>query len=145
MSSAYLRLLIFLPAILISACSSCSPAFHMYYTYKLNKQGENIQPWHTPFLIWNQSVVQCLILTVALWPAYRFIRRKVKWSDIPISWRIFHSLLLFTQSIPWKRRWQPTPVFLPGKSHGRQNLVGCSPWGHKESDTTERLPFHFSL
>ena len=39
----------------------------------------------------------------------------------------------------------PTPALLPGKSHGRRSLVGCSPWGCKESDTTERLPFHFSL
>jgi len=44
-----------------------------------------------------------------------------------------------------RRQWHPTPVLLPGKSHGRQSLVGCSPWGHEESDTTERLPFHFSL
>ena len=41
--------------------------------------------------------------------------------------------------------WQPTPVFLPGKSHGRRSLVHCGPWGHQESDTTERLHFHFSL
>ena len=45
----------------------------------------------------------------------------------------------------WIRQWHPTPVLLPGKSHGRRNLVGCSPWGLEESDTTERLPFHFSL
>ena len=45
----------------------------------------------------------------------------------------------------WRRQWQPTPVLLPGKSHGRRSLVGCSPWGREESDTTERLPFHFSL
>ena len=45
----------------------------------------------------------------------------------------------------WRRQWHPTPVLLPGKSHGRRSLVGCSPWGRKESDTTERLPFHFSL
>ena len=37
----------------------------------------------------------------------------------------------------WKRKWQPTPVFLPGESHGRRSLVGCSPWGRTESDTTE--------
>ena len=43
----------------------------------------------------------------------------------------------------WRRR--PTPVLLPGKSHGRRNLVGCSPWGRKEWDTTERLHFQFSL
>ena len=41
--------------------------------------------------------------------------------------------------IPWRRKWQPTPVFLPGKSHRERNLVGYSPWGRKESDTTERL------
>ena len=44
-----------------------------------------------------------------------------------------------------RRQWQPTPVLLPGKSNGRRSLVGCSPWGHGESDTTERLHFHFSL
>ena len=43
--------------------------------------------------------------------------------------------------IPWRRKWQPTPVLLPGKFHGRRSLVGYSPWGHKESDTTERLHF----
>ena len=44
-----------------------------------------------------------------------------------------------------RRQWHPTPVLLPGKSHGRRNLVGCSPWGREESDTAERLQFHFSL
>ena len=42
-----------------------------------------------------------------------------------------------------RRQWQPTPVLLPGKSHGWRSLVGCSPWGHEELDTTERLHFHF--
>ena len=45
----------------------------------------------------------------------------------------------------WRRQWQPTPVLLPGKSHGRRSLVGCSPWGCEESDMTKRLHFHFSL
>ena len=45
----------------------------------------------------------------------------------------------------WRRQWQPIPVLLPGKSHGWRSLVGCSPWGREESDTTEWLPFHFSL
>ena len=44
-----------------------------------------------------------------------------------------------------RRQWHPTPVPFPGKSHGQRNLVGCSPRGRKESDTTERLHFHFSL
>ena len=43
----------------------------------------------------------------------------------------------------WRRKWQPTPVFLPGKSHGQRSLVGYSPWGHKESDMTEQLHFLF--
>ena len=45
--------------------------------------------------------------------------------------------------IPWRRKWQPTPVLLPGKSHGQRSLIDYSPWGLKESDTTERLHFHF--
>ena len=65
-SSAYMRLLIFHPGILITACASSSPGFfNMYSAYKLNKHGDNIQPWCTPFLIWNQSVVPCPVLTVA--------------------------------------------------------------------------------
>ena len=44
-----------------------------------------------------------------------------------------------------RRQWHPTPVLLPGKSHGPRSLVGCSPWGREESDKTERLHFHFSL
>ena len=44
---------------------------------------------------------------------------------------------LLINHIYWRRRWKPTPVLLPGKSHGRRSLVGCSPWGHEESDTTE--------
>ena len=48
-------------------------------------------------------------------------------------------------SFSWRKQWHPTPVLLPGESHGWRSLVGCSPWGSEESDTTERLPFHFSL
>ena len=47
--------------------------------------------------------------------------------------------------LDWRRQWQLTPVLLPGKSHARRSLVGCSLWGRKESDTAERLHFHFSL
>ena len=45
----------------------------------------------------------------------------------------------------WRSRWHPTPVLLPGKSHGWRSLMGCSPWGCEESDITEQLPFHFLL
>ena len=68
----------------------------MYSAYKLNKQGDNIQPWCTPFPIWNQSVVPCPILTVAFCPAYRFLRRQVRWSGISISWRIFQFVVIHT-------------------------------------------------
>ena len=49
------------------------------------------------------------------------------------------------EKILWRREWLPTPVLLPGKSHGWRSLVGCSPWGHYQLDTTERLHFHFPL
>ena len=51
----------------------------------------------------------------------------------------------WVRKIPWKRKWQPTPVFLPGKSHGQWSLVGYSQWSCKESDTIERLHFHSLL
>ena len=55
----------------------------------------------------------------------------------------------WVRTIPWRREWQPTPVFLPGESHGQRSLVGYSLWGHIKSDTTEQLTlsdfhFHFS-
>ena len=111
-SSAYLRLLILLLAILIQACASSNLAFWtMYSACKLNKQGDNIQPWCTPFPIWNWSVVLCLVLMVASWPAHRFLRRQVRWSSIPISLRIFCSLLWSTQS-KWRNQWSRSAILL---------------------------------
>ena len=52
---------------------------------------------------------------------------------------------LWVRKIPWRRKCQPTPVFLPGESHGRRTLAGYSPWGHEEADTTERLSKNGSL
>ena len=84
-SSAYLRLLIFLPGILIPAWASFSLAFYMMYSaYKFNKQDDNIQPCCTPFPILNQSVLPYPVLAVASWLEYTFLRRQVKWSGIPI-------------------------------------------------------------
>ena len=98
--------MIFLPTILVPACTSSSPAFLMMYTVcKLNKQGDNIQPRCTPFPIWNQSVVPSPVLTVASWPAYRFLKRQVRWSYIPISFRIFHSLWWSTERVAKSRTW----------------------------------------
>ena len=159
--SAYLKLLIFLPEILIPAYDSSSPAFLMMHSaYKLNKQGENVQPWGTPFPILNQSIVPWPVQTVASWPAYRILKKLTKamaphsstlawgipWMEEPGrlqsmgSLRVGHdwatSLSLFT-FMHWSRKWQPTPVFLPGESQGWGNLVGCHLWGRTEMDTTE--------
>ena len=87
-------------------------------------------------------------------PHYSTLAWKIPWTEEPGglqsmgSRRVRHnwatSLSLFT-FLHWRRKWQPTPVLLPGKSHGWRSLVGCNPWGREESDTTERLHFHFSL
>ena len=91
-SSIYLRMLMFLPPI-------WSLAFLMLCSaYGLNRQGDSRQPCCIPFSILNQLVVPYRVLTVASWPTYRFLRRQVRWSGIPISLRAFHSLLLSTQS-----------------------------------------------
>ena len=55
------------------------------------------------------------------------------------------NFLELDNTLLWRRQWHPTPVLLPGKSHGRRSLVGCRSWGREESDMTERLHFHFSL
>ena len=65
--------------------------------------------------------------------------RTVEWVAISFSNKDL------SRDLDWRRQWPPTPVLLPGKSRGWRSLVGCSPWGRKESDTTERLHFHFSL
>jgi len=64
------------------------------------------------------------------------------------GWEVFSFCglyLHFPNDDAQRRQWHPTPVLLPGKSHGRRSLVGCRPWGGEESDMTERLNFHFSL
>ena len=65
--------------------------------------------------------------------------------SISVLLPIFDSVLYFLKQKPRRRQWHPTPVLLPGKSHGRRSLEGCSPWGRWGSGTTERLHFHFSL
>ena len=77
--------------------------------------------WHCS--LWNKSVLHLHRLETEVY--------------LPVN--------LYSVLNSWRRWWHPTPVLLPGKSHGWRSLVGCSPWGCKESDTTERLPFRFSL
>ena len=94
-SSAYLRLLIFLEILIPGkACALSIATFHVKYSaYQLNKQGDTMKPWHT-FPILNQSIVPCLVQTVASWPAQRFLRRQARWSGIPISFRIFQFVVI---------------------------------------------------
>ena len=63
------------------------------------------------------------------------------WTVCYIHWSFFPLPCANTR----RRQWHPTPVLLPGESHGQTSLVGCSPWGREELDTTERLHFHFPL
>ena len=72
-------------------------------------------------------------------------RQELKQTNFLLSRETFITCLNSMYSHIRRRQWHPTPVLLPGKSHGQRSLVGCSPWGHKESDTTERLHFHFLL
>ena len=96
-SSVYMRWWLFLAEILIPVCTPSSPAFHrMYFAYKLNKQGDNTQPWHPPVPIWNQSIVLCPVLTFVSWLAYRFLREWVRWSSIPSSLRIVQFVVIHT-------------------------------------------------
>ena len=66
----------------------------------------------------------------------------LSWYSLPAvqETQVFY---LWVWKIPWRRKWQPTPVFQPRESNGWINLLGYHPWGHKELDTTERLYFHF--
>ena len=114
-SSVYLWLLMFLPPILFPACNSSSLAFLMICSaYRLNKRSDSRQPWRTPFSILNRSFLSYRVLTVASWPAYRFLRRQVRWSGIPISLRAFHSLLWSTQSRLWLSQWNRGRCFFSG-------------------------------
>ena len=69
------------------------------------------------------------------------------WKDdlflIKLPWHFHWMLLNICLGLIWRRKWQPTTVFLPGKSHGWWSLEGYCPWGRKESETTEQLHFHF--
>ena len=99
-ASPHLRLLMFLLAILIPAYNSSSPTFFMICSvYKLNKHGDNKQSCCTPSSILNQSIVSYRVLTVASWPAYRFLRRQVRWSGIPISFKRFPQFVMIHQHL----------------------------------------------
>ena len=111
---------------------------------------QNIYLWHS-LEIHNQYVKgfkRCkdVSLEKAMAPHSSTLAWKIPWTEEPGGLqsmgllRVGHdwatSLSLFT-FMPWRRQWQPTPVFLPGESQGRGSLVGCRLWGRTESDTTE--------
>ena len=95
-------------------------------------------PAYQCFLSWIMTLVLCL--------------KSLCHTQVHLGFLLYHPLRVLQFCILhahlihlWRRQWHPTPVLLPRKSHGRRSLVGCSPWGREESDTTERLHFHFSL
>ena len=75
--------------------------------------------------------------------------RRYSMSSVAVAYRLprWHSGRFdpWVRKIPWSRKWQPTPIFLSEKFYGQRSLVGCSPWGHKELDTTEPLNTHTLL
>ena len=92
-------------------------------------------PLQSPLLTNGTTKTQGPSVSITEWCQWYLKRLEIRGS----------SSIVFTASKPRRRQWHPTPVLLPGKSHGRRSLVGCGPWGRWESDTTERLHFHFSL
>ena len=102
----------------------------MYSAYTLNKQCDDVQPWHTSFPIWNQSIVPRWVLTVASWHAYRFLRRQVKCSGIPNSWGFStvccHLHKGFSVSTKQTFFWNSLAFFYDPKDVGNQPLVPLS-------------------
>ena len=87
-------------------------------------------------------------------PHSNILAWKIPWTEEPGGLQSMGSLrvghdratsLSLSTFMHWRKKWQLTPVFLPGESQGRGNLVGCCLWGRTESDMTERLHFHFPL
>ena len=104
-----------------------SPRYSIRESYCFYLQNVSCTKTRLIFLLLPMVQVTMVLFGLLLWPP--------NWSPC------------FCASPPHfqRRQWHPTPVLLPGKSHGWRSLVGCSPRGREESDTTERLPFHFSL
>jgi len=101
--------------------------------------------WHEIYSLMNFKVYSSVLLTIwtLLYITSLELFRLAWWSQGTVMYSIWQYFLLFlTLSSIQRRQWHPTPVLLPGKSHGWRSLEGCSPWGLWGSDTTERLHFH---
>ena len=102
-------------------------------------------------LFWNSLAFSMIQQMLAIWSLVQLPFLIPVWTSgsswftyyWSLAWRILIITLLACEM--QRRQWHPTPVLLPGKSHGRRSLVGCSPWGREESDTTMQLHFHFLL
>ena len=97
-----------------------------------------------------------MLTFIYFWPCRTAQFPKQGWNPSPLQWKLgvlttgppgnfLTNNLGRSKHLSRRRRWHPTPILLPGKSHGHRSLESCSPWGLEESDMTERLPFHFSL
>ena len=106
------------------------------------------------FTIHYNIIYLIYIWEKAMAPHSSTLAWKIPWTEEPGrlqsmgSLRVRHdwaTSLSLSTFMHWRRKWQPTPVFLPGESHGRRSLVGCSPWGCTESDTTEATQQHICV
>ena len=130
------------PRLTHSAIQGWSPATHSFNKYESYQIGSGNRDMKTS--LWNQIKTRALVLFMA--PHSSTLAWKIPWMEEPgrlqsmRSLRVGHdwatSLSFFT-FMHWRRKWQPTPVFLPGESQGWGSLVGCHLWGRTESDTTE--------
>ena len=93
------------------------------------------EEWLSTFMVSTWGLPSCLV---------PFPPGLTRWKSMCLQCRRHrrHRFDLGVRKIPWKREWPPTPVFLPGKSHGQRSLVGYSPWGGKELEMTEQLSMH---
>ena len=111
----------------------------------LSKHLLDLLPYNFCSMFWFFDCMACGIIAPqpGIEPSSPALEGKVLTTGPP--GKSLNDLFKYSLSIRQRRQWHPTPVLLPGKSHGRRSLEGCSPWGREESDTTERLHFHFSL
>ena len=126
------------------SCNSLSQLLRALQGKSPSESQIEAKHYQSPASPWTSSQVSCLQgegrrrhFTLS-----KAIPSQLSWQKICLQCRRpgFDS---WARKIPWRREWQPIPVFLPGESHGQRSLVGCGPQGRKESDTTERLHFHF--
>ena len=89
--------------------------------------------------IYNSQDMETTQVAIKMWHNEILLNDKKEWNNA------IYSNMDGPREYNRRRQWHPTPVLVPGNSHGRRSLVGCSPWGRTESDITERLHFHFSL